>query len=261
LNPCYTEFSGSKNYIRNWEGAKGKKPESGVILRICDLVYNCFKAKTAVSNATTEQGFDWVAMKIDKPKIRAILFDFVGVLLFPRSNYVPDKVLDAIDEMIGQVVDDNQFMMAVEASYHLNDEQFWKTLACIVDKYETYPRVWDLLPDLRKTYKLGIINNGTWFTFPYFDAKLKINERFDAFISSGVERIRKPEKRIYLHACQRLGVEPRECLFMDDSIENIQAAQQVGMQTIYWGNREDGYQQLIAFLKSRDLVWDPESAK
>jgi hypothetical protein len=37
--------------------------------------------------------------------MRAILFDFMGVLLFSRPDYEPDELLDAIDRRMGQVTD------------------------------------------------------------------------------------------------------------------------------------------------------------
>lgn len=184
-------------------------------------------------------------MKIDNARIEIILFDFVGVLLFPRREYATDSIIDAIDAMIGQVTDDTEFRRTVQTGYQIDDPAFQKILARIVEKYEPYPPLWGLLPSLRRSYKLGIINNGTKLTFPHFDARLKITERFDAFISSAEEGVRKPDPRIYLRACQRLDTKPQACLFMDDLEENILGAQQVGMQTLHWKDRTEGYQEFL----------------
>ncbi|NIT94693.1 MAG: HAD-IA family hydrolase, partial [Actinobacteria bacterium] len=43
-----------------------------------------------------------------------------------------------------------------------------------------------------------------------------IYELFDAVIESSVVGVRKPEVRFYEIACERLGVEPAECVFLDD---------------------------------------------
>ncbi len=190
-------------------------------------------------------------MNIDHARIEAILFDFVGVLLFPRSEYLADQTVDTIDKMVGQVTDDHEFRMTVQANFQIDDDRFKNIIACISDKYEAFQPLWHLLPELRQHYKLAIINNGTWLTFPFFEAKLKITQQFDFFISSAVEGVRKPDERIFWRACQRLGVAPRNCLFMDDSLANIQGAQQVGMQTIHWKNREDGFQQFIGVFENK----------
>ena len=192
-------------------------------------------------------------MKTGNPGLEAIFFDFMGVLLFPRSGYSAEKIVNAVDDMIGGVVDDDTFRAAVIVGQEIDEHEFQRILASIPEKYEAYPPLWDLLPDLRKKYKLGIINNGTRLTFPYFDGKFKLAERFDIVLSSGAEGMRKPDPRIYLRACTRLGVEPRHSLFMDDSEGNILGASQAGMETVYWKNREEGFRRFIERLKSDGL--------
>ena len=44
----------------------------------------------------------------------------------------------------------------------------------------------------------------------------------------------KPEPAIYLHAAQGLAVPPANILFIDDKIENIEAALSAGMQAIHY---------------------------
>jgi putative hydrolase of the HAD superfamily len=41
--------------------------------------------------------------------------------------------------------------------------------------------------------------------------------------------MRKPEKEIFLHAAQTLGLPPEECVFIDDMAPNVAAAQACGM--------------------------------
>lgn len=55
---------------------------------------------------------------------------------------------------------------------------------------------------------------------------------FDVFIESAVVGIRKPDPRIYRIACERLGVEPSEAVFLDDIGANLKAARALGMRTI-----------------------------
>jgi HAD superfamily hydrolase (TIGR01509 family) len=192
-------------------------------------------------------------MRTEKPRLEAILFDFMGVLLFLRSDYAAEKTVDAVDDMIGGVVDDEAFRAKVRDEFKLDEKEFQEILKRIPEKYEAYPPLWNLLPILRKRYQLGIINNGTRLTFPYFDEKLQLGERFDLILSSGAEGVLKPDARIYLRACTRLGVESRQCLFMDDSEENILGASQAGMQTVHWNAREEGFQRFMEILKADGL--------
>jgi putative hydrolase of the HAD superfamily len=57
-------------------------------------------------------------------------------------------------------------------------------------------------------------------------------DMFDAVVISGEVGMRKPEPRIFLHAAQLLGVEPAECVFIDDIQANVTAAQQVGFTAV-----------------------------
>ncbi len=52
---------------------------------------------------------------------------------------------------------------------------------------------------------------------------------FDAVIISAEVGMRKPEEGIFLYAAQALGLEPRECVFIDDIEANINAAVACGM--------------------------------
>ena len=49
---------------------------------------------------------------------------------------------------------------------------------------------------------------------------------------SSEEKIIKPDRAIYERICQKYNLKPEECLFADDRIENVEAAQRFGMQAI-----------------------------
>jgi putative hydrolase of the HAD superfamily len=55
---------------------------------------------------------------------------------------------------------------------------------------------------------------------------------FDLVVESAVEGLRKPDRRIYLVACERLGVEPPDAVFLDDLGVNLKSARALGMTTI-----------------------------
>ena len=56
--------------------------------------------------------------------------------------------------------------------------------------------------------------------------------RFDDIVESSKIGVRKPEKRFYEIACERLGVQPDDCVFLDDLGINLKPAAQMGMTTI-----------------------------
>ena len=60
----------------------------------------------------------------------------------------------------------------------------------------------------------------------------EIMELFDVVIESAKIGIRKPDPRIYAMMCERLGVEPPSCVFLDDLGGNLKPARAMGMTTI-----------------------------
>jgi putative hydrolase of the HAD superfamily len=73
--------------------------------------------------------------------------------------------------------------------------------------------------------KVGLISN-SWGLGIYERAPVDL---FDATVISGDVGMHKPQPGIYLLACERLGVEPAACVFVDDLRENIEGAEAVGM--------------------------------
>jgi putative hydrolase of the HAD superfamily len=59
-----------------------------------------------------------------------------------------------------------------------------------------------------------------------------IMARFDAVIESSKVGVRKPEPKFYEIACVTLGVQPKDCVFLDDLGINLKPAAAMGMHTI-----------------------------
>jgi epoxide hydrolase-like predicted phosphatase len=77
--------------------------------------------------------------------------------------------------------------------------------------------------------RTGLISN-SWGTGIY-EPRL-LDELFDAVVISGEVGLHKPQPEIFLLACERLGLEPAECVFVDDLRENVAGAEAVGMSAI-----------------------------
>lgn len=56
---------------------------------------------------------------------------------------------------------------------------------------------------------------------------------------SAEEGVSKPDRRIYLNACQRLDVDPTRAVFVDDKLANVEGAGAVGMQAIHFTSPSD----------------------
>ena len=60
----------------------------------------------------------------------------------------------------------------------------------------------------------------------------EIMEMFDVVIESSKIGIRKPDPRIYTMMCEKLGVKPDACVYIDDLGGNLKPARAMGMTTI-----------------------------
>jgi epoxide hydrolase-like predicted phosphatase len=74
--------------------------------------------------------------------------------------------------------------------------------------------------------RTGLISN-SWGTGIYDPGLL--DELFDAVVISGEVGLHKPQPEIYALAAERIGVEPGDCVFVDDLRENVEGAERAGM--------------------------------
>jgi FMN phosphatase YigB (HAD superfamily) len=90
-----------------------------------------------------------------------------------------------------------------------------------------------LIKKLRDKYKLGIISDAgkEEIAVVYNDG---LDDLFNVILASYQVGLTKPSPSIYMECAKRLGVEPPDCVFVDDSQKNIEGAQKVGMQVIYY---------------------------
>jgi putative hydrolase of the HAD superfamily len=80
------------------------------------------------------------------------------------------------------------------------------------------------------------------------DGAAVLRPYFDAYVESAAEGVRKPDPRIYRIACERLGVEPADVVFLDDIGANLKAARTLGMATIRVHEPEAALDELAAVL-------------
>ena len=60
-----------------------------------------------------------------------------------------------------------------------------------------------------------------------------VEELFDAVVDSSKVGLRKPDPAIYRLACSCIGLEPEECVYVDDLVCNVEGAEAVGMTAIH----------------------------
>lgn len=95
---------------------------------------------------------------------------------------------------------------------------------------------WDLLDRLRSGgHAIHAITNWsaeTWVTGVATHPRL--GTAFATTIVSGRERVLKPDPAIFALLCDRAGVAPETCVFIDDSQGNVAGARAFGMDAIHF---------------------------
>ena len=87
-----------------------------------------------------------------------------------------------------------------------------------------------------------------------------VDELFDVVVDSSQVRLRKPDPAIFLLTCERLGLAPHECLFVDDLHCNVEAARELGMVTIRCHDPVAIADEVVETLLGRSAASEPESA-
>lgn len=121
------------------------------------------------------------------------------------------------------------------------------------------PEMVDVLRDCTGRFKTACLTNN----FKAFDAPnrgdvAEVLGLFDLVLESRELGIRKPDPQIYLLACERLGVEPSEVVYLDDLGINLKPARKLGMTTIKVADPHRAIAELYAAIgPPRAQVEDP----
>ena len=79
-------------------------------------------------------------------------------------------------------------------------------------------------------------------------AVAEIMTLFEHVVESSKLGFRKPDPRIYRHACDLLGVAPEQCVYLDDLGINLKPARDMGMRTIKVGDPDVAIAELEAMV-------------
>ena len=84
--------------------------------------------------------------------------------------------------------------------------------------------------------------------FKHLSDKYELFNLFDGIVTSGVENIGKPDKRIYEILLKRYDLNPQQCLFIDDSAANTNSATRLGITSITFKASENCYKKIYSYI-------------
>ncbi len=111
--------------------------------------------------------------------------------------------------------------------------------------------VLDLIGRLSGSYKLAVCSNSPPGLVEWL-SEWGIVQFFDVVFCSGDEGIVKPDPAAYTVTLARLGVEPFEAVFVDDTPENVEGAARCGLKAVHFTDApalERALADVIAFPK------------
>lgn len=83
-------------------------------------------------------------------------------------------------------------------------------------------------------YRLIGLTNWSHETFPVALERFAFLSWFEGVVVSGTEKMKKPDTNIYTLTLDRYKIIPENAVFIDDKLENVHAATQLGMHGIHF---------------------------
>ena len=87
----------------------------------------------------------------------------------------------------------------------------------------------ELLLSLRKDYTLGFYSNTNELHLPWLTKDLGLESLFDYCFASYEIGYFKPDTQGFAYAADKMGVDPRNILFIDDNMLNVEGARKAGL--------------------------------
>lgn len=186
------------------------------------------------------------------PDITTIIFDLGGVLIDWNPRYVYRTVFDSeekVEWFIRHITtldwnekQDAGYLIADAVEEKVAEFPEWeKEIRIYYDRWKEMlkgpiPETVELFRQLKAKahYKFYALTNWSAELFPIALERYGFLQWFDGIVVSGEEKTRKPFPEIYQLLLDRYHVKPKEAVFIDDSLRNIQAAEGLGIRTIHF---------------------------
>jgi len=207
--------------------------------------------------------------------IKAIIFDIGGVLFLAKDKQNKKNLMSSYKEFCkllpGINISGEEFFEKSKETYfqstrgEISKEQVLDNLSKILNLSQE--KIEDLITntlkenvienkdltkliiDLKKKgYKTGILSI-QWHLYTNILIPKKYGLIFDKSVISCFDKIRKPDPRAYILILEKLGVKPEESLFVDDKQENLDAAEELGINTLIFKNNKQFFKELKEILK------------
>jgi HAD superfamily hydrolase (TIGR01509 family) len=189
--------------------------------------------------------------------VKTILFDFGNVLAFFDHQRAVRQLLaytDQTAEQLTRIIYYDNLETQYECGLLTTQEVFtavkqYGHLRCdlnefirmFCDIFWPNPAMADLIPRLKaKGYRLVLASNTNDAHYNHYRQQFAdILQHFDKVIVSHEAGARKPNEIFFEYAQRFVNCEHHECLFIDDMLDNVQAAQAFGWNAVQFVNIDE----------------------
>lgn len=160
--------------------------------------------------------------------IKVIAFDLVGVLVGEKDGVLL-PVEDKLERLFGPNINDEDYINKAKeiVADDCQIEEFTKNI--ISKLYRIIEE--NLIQNLKNKYpniKIVVATNHLSYVRKFINKNFDVD---DIIISAEINKI-KPNPNFYQYILDKYNIEPSELLFLDDNIDNVEGAKNLGIKTI-----------------------------
>lgn len=185
-------------------------------------------------------------------KFRAVGFDYGGVIAGITGPEFERRASRLLNVDI-QIFKDTYFKFNHLLNNNIiSTEDFWKKLTAELERENKYEALMDFIKNLptheinkkilelsdklkSNGYKTGLLSNNTIEAANKING-LKLTDHFDAVVVSAEIGVSKPDPKIFEIFIERLGIEAKELVYVDDTEKSLSTSKEIGYTPILFTN-------------------------
>lgn len=196
--------------------------------------------------------------------IKGIFFDFDGVITLEKQGTPPmiayiavttGLPVDAVEKAYRR---HNRALLMGEVNHPDMWQQFCEELETDIDygilkgaflNITLDQTVVDYIRELKEKYLIGMITDNKVDRIETILKEKGLEELFDVVVISAQVHSGKTEERIFAEALNRSGLESGECVFIDNTAQNLEVPRQMGFRTVYFDDEKRDLTDLKSIIK------------
>jgi epoxide hydrolase-like predicted phosphatase len=197
--------------------------------------------------------------------IQSIIWDVGGVLVrtidpMPRTQLAEQLGMSRLEleNLVFGLTKDNpgqlgqitfqQHLADTVKQLHLDDDETESFLKAFFAGDEVNYELVDYIRQLKAKYQTSALSNAFSNMRYMMEEVWKIADAFDHLVISAEVGLMKPDPAIYQLAIDKTGMSPQASVFIDDTLENILAAKEIGLHAIHFFSNEQIMKDLSGLL-------------